>query len=68
MGWGDEKRQKNGNSGRSGLWIFLGKRVFWISGKEKVILNKRDRTSKDSGVGRKKPVTGNMTGIFGFLG
>lgn len=42
--------------------------MFWIFGKEKVILNNRDRTSKDSGVGGKKPITGNMTGIVGFLG
>lgn len=68
MGWGDEKRQTNGNPGRGGLWIFLEKRVFWISGKEKMILNKRDKTTKDSGVGRKKPITGNMTSIIGFLG
>lgn len=39
--------------------------IFWISREEKVILNKRDGTSKCSRVGRKKPVISNMTGTVG---
>lgn len=68
VGWEDEEVQRKGNPGRGGLWICLGKRVLWISGEEKVILNKRDRTSTSSWVSRKKPIAGYMTGTIGCLG
>lgn len=67
MSWEDEQRQRNGIPRRGGLWICLRKGVSWIPGKEKVILNKRDIASKGLGVGGKKPVTGNMSDIIGYL-
>lgn len=41
--------------------------VFRISEEKKVVLDQGKETSKDSGIGRKKPVTGNVTGTLSYV-
>lgn len=53
--------------GRRTLDLFWKMSVFWISKEKKVVVDQRDRPSKDSGKGRKKSVNGKVTGTVGYL-
>lgn len=56
-----------GFTGEENLGFVLESEYLWLSGEKKVVLDRRDGTRERSGIGRKKSVTGNVTGTVGYL-